>query len=74
MSRLSGQSTHFDCISSRTSPKDQNQSYTMTEEGTDLSTDVLLIDGDQNVSLQHRSFPIFRTGPGNEATTRAHPK
>ena len=31
--------------SSRTSPKDQGQSYTVTAEGTDLSTDVLSIDG-----------------------------
>jgi len=27
--------------------KDQSQSYTMTAESTDLSTDVLSIDGDQ---------------------------
>jgi len=33
----------FDCISSRTSSKDQ--SYTVTAEGTDLSTDMLSMDG-----------------------------
>ena len=37
----------FDCMSSSMSSKDQSQSYTMTAEGTDLSTDMLSIDGDQ---------------------------
>ena len=36
----------FDCMSSSMSSKDQSQSYTMTAEGTDLSTDMLSIDGD----------------------------
>ena len=47
MSTLSGQLTLFDCISSKMSSKNQSQSYTVTAEGTDLSTDVLLIDGDR---------------------------
>jgi len=34
-------------MSSSMSSKDQSQSYTMTAEGTDLSTDMLSIDGDQ---------------------------
>ena len=37
----------FDCMSSSMSSKVQSQSYTMTAEGTDLSTDMLSIDGDQ---------------------------
>jgi len=44
---MSRQLTIFDCISFRISSKDQSQSYTMAAEGTDLSTDMLSIDGDQ---------------------------
>ena len=47
MLTVSGQLTLFDCISSKMSSKDQSQSYTVTAEGTDLSTDMLSIDGDQ---------------------------
>ena len=38
---------------------DQSQSYTMTAEGTDLSTDVLSIDGDQHSPERLSAASIF---------------
>ena len=46
MSTLSGQLTLLTACHP-VSSKDQSQSYTVTAEGTDLSTDMLSTDGDQ---------------------------